>query len=47
MSTLTDCFGRAVRLTDERLAHILEHSEMAGLAGELARVLRQPQLVRR
>ena len=47
MSTLTDCFGHAVRLTDERLAHILEHPEMAGLAGELARVLRQPQIVRR
>ena len=47
MSTLADCFGRAVRLTDERLAHILEHPEMAGLAGELARVLRQPQIVRR
>ena len=47
MKTLTDCFGRAVRLTDERLAHILEHPEMAGLAEDLERVLRQPQLVRR
>ena len=47
MKTLTDCFNRAVRLTDERLAHILEHAEMAGLAAEIERVLRQPQLVRR
>jgi len=36
-----------VRLTDERLAHILEHAEMKELAAELERVLRQPQLVRR
>ncbi len=36
-----------MRLTDERLAHILEHAEMAGMAMEVERVLRQPQLVRR
>ena len=36
-----------MRLTDERLAHILEHAEMAGMAAEIERVLRQPQLVRR
>jgi len=47
MKTLTDCFGHSVRLTDERLAHILEHAEMAGMAVEIERVLRQPQLVRR
>ena len=47
MKTLEDCFGRKVRLTDERLAHILEHPEMRGLAAELERVLRQPQFVRR
>jgi hypothetical protein len=44
---LTDCFGRQVRLTDERLAHILQHVEMSGMAAEIERVLRQPQLVRR
>jgi len=27
MKMLKDCFGRSVRLTDERLAHILEHPE--------------------
>ena len=47
MKTLQDCFGRQVRLTDERLAHILEHPEMEGMAEEIERVLRQPQLVRR
>lgn len=26
--TITDCFGHGVRLTDERVAHILEHPEM-------------------
>lgn len=46
MRLLEDCFGRAVRLTDERLAHILEHPEMAGMEAELVRVLRQPQFVR-
>ena len=47
MKSLDDCFGRKVRLTDERLAHILEHPEMRGMAAELERALRQPQLVRR
>jgi hypothetical protein len=47
MKLLDDCFGHKVRLTDERLAHILEHAEMAGMAAEVERVLRQPQLVRR
>jgi hypothetical protein len=46
MKTLLDCFGRNVRLTDERLAHILEHVEMKGMESEIIRVLREPQLVR-
>ncbi len=25
------CFGSSVRLTNERLAHILEHAELAGM----------------
>ncbi len=33
-------------VTDERLAHILEHPEMLELASELEKVLRRPQLVR-
>ena len=47
MKSLEDCFGRSVRLTDERLAHILEHPEMKGMEAEIEQVLRQPQLVRR
>jgi len=47
MKILQDCFGHQVRLTDERLAHILEHPEMKSMGAEIERVLRQPQLVRR
>jgi hypothetical protein len=47
MKILSDCFGHQVRLTDERLAHILDHPEMQVLAEEVERTLRQPQLVRR
>ncbi len=44
MKTLKDCFGHSVRLTDERLAHILEHPEMKAMGAEIERVLLQPQL---
>ena len=47
MKTLQDCFGDQIRLTDERLAHILEHPEMKDMSEEIERVLRQPQWVRR
>ena len=47
MKRVVDCFGHSVRLTDERLAHIAEHPEMVAMAGEIGRVLAQPQLVRR
>jgi hypothetical protein len=47
MRRITDCFGRVVRLTEERLAHILEHAEMRGMEAEIERTLQQPQLVRR
>jgi hypothetical protein len=47
MRILEDCFGHRVRLTDERLAHILEHAEMKDVAAEIERVLQQPQVVRR
>ena len=46
MRVIRDCFGNLVRLTDERLEHILEHAEMAGMDGELERVLRTPTEVR-
>jgi hypothetical protein len=46
MKVVKDCFGHSVRLTDERLAHILEHSEMSEMADELERVLQSPREVR-
>ena len=46
MKTLQDCFGHSVRLTDERLAHILDHREMQNMQAEIERVLRQPEVVR-
>jgi hypothetical protein len=45
MKVLQDFQQRAVRLTDERLRHILEHPEMADLESALAETLRSPQLV--
>lgn len=47
MKTIIDCFGQNVRLTDERLAHILEHPEMVDMAEQIAIVVGQPLLVRR
>jgi len=46
MRTLTGCFDRKVRLTDERLAHICEHPELAGMELEIEDVLRNPRFVR-
>ncbi|KAB2638248.1 MAG: hypothetical protein DVB25_08265 [Verrucomicrobia bacterium] len=47
MKTIQDCFGHSVRLTDERMAHILEHPEMSLMGAEIERVLTDPQSVRR
>jgi len=46
MKVVRDCFGHSVRLTEERLAHILERAEMAGMEDELERVLQMPTEVR-
>ena len=46
MKTISDCFGRGVRLTDGRIAHILQHQEMAGMEAEIERVLQSPTEVR-
>ena len=46
MITVTDCFGRQVRLTDERLAHILERPEMHGMSEAIIRTLQAPAEVR-
>lgn len=46
MKIIRDCFGRSVRLTDERVAHILQHQEMAEMEAEIERVLQTPAEVR-
>jgi hypothetical protein len=45
MRIIHDFRGLAVRLTDERLAHILEHPEMEGLAGAIEETLKHPETV--
>jgi hypothetical protein len=42
---LRDYAGRVIRLTDERLAHILDHPEMAGQAAAIEEVLLHPERV--
>lgn len=46
MKMVRDCFGRSVRLTDERMTHILQHQEMVGMQEEIERVLQSPAEVR-
>lgn len=46
MKLVRDCFGYHVRFTDERLAHILQHREMAGMEAKIERVLQAPTEVR-
>ncbi|MDH4083965.1 MAG: hypothetical protein OEV99_08920 [Nitrospira sp.] len=46
MKTIRDCFGRSIRLTDERIAHILQHPEMIDMEPEIAHVLEDPAEVR-
>ena len=45
MLVAMDYAGRRVRLTDERLAHILEHPEMGGLEAAIPETLVQPEWV--
>lgn len=45
MKTLIDYEGRAIRLTDERLGHILEHPEMRGIEHRIPETLRTPEKV--
>ncbi len=45
MATLRDVQGMPVRLTEERLAHILEHPEMADRRPAIGETLRQPEHV--
>jgi hypothetical protein len=45
MRLLHDYQGRSIRLTDERLNHIHEHPEMAGLDAAIEATLAHPQQV--
>jgi hypothetical protein len=46
MPILFDYQNRQVRLTEERLAHILTHPEMVSMEAKIADTLKNPQLVR-
>ncbi|HJT20025.1 MAG TPA: DUF4258 domain-containing protein [Nitrospira sp.] len=46
MNIVRDCFGTSVRLTDERLSHILQHQEMAEMSAQIEHVLQTPTEVR-
>lgn len=43
--TLKDVEGTNIRLTDERLQHILDRPEMAGLESSIEETLRSPETV--
>jgi hypothetical protein len=45
MRVIHDYQGVSIRLTDERLAHILEHPEMVGLQGAIEQTLARPEMV--
>ena len=45
MKILADYEGRAIRLTDERLQHILERPEMRGMEERIEETVRSPQKV--
>lgn len=45
MRILKDYRGRDVRLTDERLRHIMEHPEMSALEAAIEETLAHPQSV--
>lgn len=46
MKTIRDCFGHDIRLTEERLSHLLDHPEMRGTEEEIIRTLQAPGEVR-
>ena len=43
---IRDCFDRDVRLTDERMSHILDRPEMPSMREEIIGTLRSPAEVR-
>ena len=46
MKSIRDCLGRFIRLTNERMAHILRPPEMIGMEAEIAHVFQRPAEVR-
>jgi hypothetical protein len=46
MAILTDYQNRQIRLTEERLQHILDHPEMVDMRSQLEIVLQNPEVVR-
>src|SRR3989338_2996201 len=45
MRLFKDKFGRNIRLTDERLGHILEHPELSGIIDKITETLMSPSIV--
>lgn len=45
MRTLRDYAGLSIRITDERLAHVLQHPEMTGLESAIEETLASPERV--
>ncbi len=45
MNVIRDYQGRSIRITDERMNHILEHPEMGAMASAIEETLMQPQQV--
>jgi hypothetical protein len=45
MKQIPDYRNRLVRLTDERLQHILEHPEMSGLKAAIEETIQKPAAV--
>ncbi|MCH8064849.1 MAG: hypothetical protein IIC90_03360 [Chloroflexi bacterium] len=45
MPTWPDCWGTNIRITEERLSHVLEHPEMADEERRIAETLAQPDIV--
>jgi len=46
MELVTDLFGRQIRLTDERIGHILSHDEMRGEIRKIRETLKEPKAVK-
>ena len=40
-----DCWGAAIRVTEERLAHVVEHPEMDGQEEHIKQTLLEPEVV--